>query len=77
MVLTYLHQLDPGEFPLHIIPHPQQLTSTTAPLARQAKLAAQAWWLDNVRHMGMDQYLLIHINTIFRGMNIHLPAILM
>ena len=25
----------------------------------------------------MDQYLLIHINTIFRGMNIHLPAILM
>ena len=26
---------------------------------------------------GMDQYLLIHINTIFRGMNIHLPAILM
>ena len=28
-------------------------------------------------HMGMDQYLLIHINTIFSGMNIHLPAILM
>jgi hypothetical protein len=27
--------------------------------------------------MGMDQYLLIHINTIFRGMSIHLPAILM
>ena len=27
-------------------------------------------------NMGMDQYLLIHINTIFRGMNIHLPAIL-
>jgi len=26
--------------------------------------------------MGMDQYLLI-INTIFSGMNIHLPAILM
>jgi len=30
-----------------------------------------------VVYMGMDQYLLIHINTIFRGMNIHLPAILM
>ena len=26
-------------------------------------------------YMGMDQYL--YINTIFRGMNIHLPAILM
>ena len=39
---------------MHIIPHPQQLTqltSTTAPLARQAKLAAQARWLDNVRHI--------------------------
>ena len=28
-------------------------------------------------YMAMDQYLLIPINTIFRGMNIHLPAILM
>ena len=28
-------------------------------------------------HLGMDQYLLIPFNTIFRGMNIHLPAILM
>ena len=27
-------------------------------------------------HMGMDQYLLNPINTIFSGMNIHLPAIL-
>ena len=29
------------------------------------------------KNMGMDQYLSIPINTIFRGMNIHLPAILM
>ena len=28
-------------------------------------------------HMGMDQYLLIPFLSIFRGMNIHLPAILM
>jgi hypothetical protein len=28
---------------------------------------------DGQLHLGMDQYL----NTIFRGMNIHLPAILM
>jgi hypothetical protein len=27
--------------------------------------------------MAMDQYLLIPFNTIFSGMNIHLPAILM
>ena len=27
--------------------------------------------------MAMDQYLLNPINTIFKGMNIHLPAILM
>ena len=31
----------------------------------------------NPTKMAMGQYLLIHINTIFRGMNIHLPAILM
>ena len=29
----------------------------------------------SISHMGMDQYLLY--NTIFSGMNIHLPAILM
>ena len=32
-------------------------------------------WYDS--SMGMDQYLLNPVNTIFRGMNIHLPAILM
>ena len=30
----------------------------------------------NPTKMAMGQYLLIHINTIFSGMNIHLPAIL-
>ena len=41
------------------------------------KWAHQKWHLDHSLQLGMDQYLLIPFNTIFRGMNIHLPAILM
>ena len=56
------------------------LSSSQLILLNQVVSDMMIWFTKNISdwgNMGMDQYLLIPFLSIFRGMNIHLPAILM